>query len=135
MREDVAGKTASDSCQACHGLINPIGFTFENYDAIGRWQTKEVTSGLPVDASGHLPEAEEVVGAVALSQQLASLGEARDCFVERWYQAAVGETLDGAECSLGAIQKKAAEGGSMRDLVVAIITSDAFRYVNVEEAQ
>ena len=136
VREDVAGKTASTDCSACHGLINPIGFTFENYDAIGRFQTEEVTSGLPIDASGHLPESEDVVGAVALSDELAALPEARACFVERWYQAAISEQLDEADkCSLDGIQAKFSEGGSMRDLVVDIITSDAFRYVNVEEGQ
>lgn len=136
VRQDVAGKTASTDCQGCHGLINPIGFAFENYDAIGRWQTEEVTSGLPVDASGHLPGSEDVVGAVALSEQLAGLPEARDCFVERWYQAAISEQLDDADkCSLETIQEEFASGGSMRDLVVGIITSDAFRYVNVEEGK
>lgn len=136
VREDVAGKTASSDCSSCHGLINPIGFTFESYDAIGRWQTKEVTSGLPIDASGYLPQGEEVVGAIALSEQLAGLPEARDCFVERWYQMAISEKLDEADkCSLGTIQEEFASGGSMRDLVVGIITSDAFRYVNVEEGQ
>lgn len=136
VRQDVMGKTASNDCQACHGLINPIGFTFENYDAIGRWQTDEVTSGLPIDASGHLPESEDVVGAVALSEELAGMAEARECFVERWYQAAISKELDDADvCSLGDIQENFADGGSMRDLVVGIITSDAFRYVNVEEGQ
>jgi hypothetical protein len=136
VREDVTFKTQSNDCQGCHGLINPIGFTFESYDAIGRWQTEEVTSGLPIDASGHLPEGEDVVGPIAISAELAGLPEARDCFAERWYQAAISEQLDEADkCSLGAIQEQFAEGGSMQDLVVAIITSDAFRYVNVEEGQ
>jgi hypothetical protein len=136
VRQDVAGKTSSNDCAACHGLINPIGFTFENYDAIGRWQMEEVTSGLPIDASGHLPQSEDITGAVALSSELAVMDEARNCFAERFYQAAISETLDDADkCSLGAIQERFADGGSMRDLVVEIITSDAFRYVNVEEGQ
>lgn len=136
VREDVAGKTSSKDCSSCHGLINPIGFTFESYDAIGRWQTEEVTSGLPIDATGHLPEGEEVVGAIALSAELAALPQARACFAERWYQAAISEQLDDVDrCSLDSIQEKFKSGGSLRELVVEIIVSDAFRYVNVEEAQ
>jgi len=136
VRQDVAGRTDGTDCVHCHSLINPIGFTFEHYDAIGRWQTNEVTSGLPIDASGYLPEGEALQGAIELSSELSTSAQARDCFAERWYQQAISKQLDEADqCSLGVIQEQLADGGSMRDLVVAIITSDAFRYINIEEGQ
>ena len=48
------------SCAACHAKIDPLGLAFENYDAIGRWRTEEVTDGTganpPVDPSGTLSD-------------------------------------------------------------------------------
>lgn len=48
------------TCASCHKKIDPLGFAFENYDAIGRWRTEEPGSGTgknpPVDAAGELPD-------------------------------------------------------------------------------
>ena len=49
------------TCASCHRKIDPLGFAFDNYDAIGRWRTEErVTTGAganpPVNASGSLPD-------------------------------------------------------------------------------
>jgi len=41
MREKVTSLTKNASCAGCHSVINPLGFTLENYDAIGRWRTEE----------------------------------------------------------------------------------------------
>jgi hypothetical protein len=41
MREKVSQLTSSRSCQTCHSVINPLGFSLEHYDAIGRFRTKE----------------------------------------------------------------------------------------------
>lgn len=49
-RERVAKQTSGAMCQSCHRVINPLGFVFENYDAIGRYRADE--SGKPIDASG-----------------------------------------------------------------------------------
>lgn len=41
MREKITELTKNTSCMGCHATINPLGFSLENYDAIGRWRTKE----------------------------------------------------------------------------------------------
>ena len=41
MREKITEMTKNTSCMGCHATINPLGFSLENYDAIGRWRTKE----------------------------------------------------------------------------------------------
>jgi len=41
MREKVTELTKDHSCMACHEIINPIGFSLENYDAVGRFRTRE----------------------------------------------------------------------------------------------
>ena len=45
---------ANPGCAGCHRIIDPPGFTLENFDALGRWRTLE--GGVPVDASGGLPD-------------------------------------------------------------------------------
>lgn len=47
MREKVTEITRAKACMACHATINPLGFSLENFDAIGRWQT--VDNQKPVD--------------------------------------------------------------------------------------
>ena len=52
MRERLAGHRANPACASCHRLMDPVGFAFENYDAVGRWRIAD--SGAPIDASGTL---------------------------------------------------------------------------------
>ena len=49
-RERVALQTEPEACQGCHNMINPLGFTMENFDAIGRY--RELEKDHPIDASG-----------------------------------------------------------------------------------
>jgi hypothetical protein len=41
MREKVAELTRSQACQTCHSVINPLGFSLEHYDAVGRFRTRD----------------------------------------------------------------------------------------------
>jgi hypothetical protein len=42
------------ACGSCHRVMDPIGFAFENFDAIGQW--RDTDAGLPIDASGTLSD-------------------------------------------------------------------------------
>ncbi len=64
MRARLAKHRANAACASCHNLMDPVGFAFENYDATGRWRTME--DGVPVDASGGLPDGSEFVGVAGL---------------------------------------------------------------------
>lgn len=48
MREKITELTRNNSCMSCHGTINPLGFSLENFDAIGRWRSKD--NNKPVNA-------------------------------------------------------------------------------------
>jgi hypothetical protein len=48
MREKITELTHNGSCMSCHAVINPLGFSLENFDAIGRWRTKD--NNKPVNA-------------------------------------------------------------------------------------
>ncbi len=137
VRDEVTLRTKDGVCAGCHGVINPIGFTFEHYDAIGRFQTQEVTSGLTIDSSGAIGAGSDVDGpaadAIALSAALGSSETVEGCFVERWYKQAVGEDLNDADaCAISDLKAEVSQGASMHDLVRAIVTSDAFRHIEVK---
>jgi hypothetical protein len=135
VREDVDARTSGAECQTCHGSINPVGFSFENYDAIGRWQTEEVTSGLPVDATGELKGSDvdgELENALELRELLAISESVRESFDTRWTSSAIGAD-DVDTCSQEHIAATFAETGDMRQLLVAIIESNAFRFINTAE--
>lgn len=53
VREQLAAHVAVASCAACHNRLDPIGLSFEHFDAIGRW--RDVENGQPIDATGMLP--------------------------------------------------------------------------------
>jgi hypothetical protein len=138
VREDVELRTQTGTCNDCHSVINPVGFTLEHYDAIGRWQDTEVVSGLPVDASGSLigDVAGPVNGGVELSTQLAQSEDVRECFADRWLSQALGVEGDAIDsCTQGAVRQAFVETGDMRELIAAIVLSDAFRFINTAEAE
>ena len=64
------------TCASCHQKIDPLGFAFDNFDAIGRWRTGEQVAGgqgddPPVNASGTLPDGRSYKGANEFKQLLA----------------------------------------------------------------
>src|SRR3989475_5966167 len=60
MREKVAQLTRPQACQTCHSVINPLGFSLEQYDAVGRFRTGE--NGRPIDVlSDYTPDDGETI--------------------------------------------------------------------------
>ena len=137
-RQQIEQKTAPETCAACHTLINPLGFLFENYDAIGRYRTTD--NGLPVDASGAISKTDvdgELVGAVALAEALASSETVTSCVSRQWLRFALGRddgALDSESIAL-ASERAYAQGGDLRELIVGLTVSDAFRHRRVPKAQ
>ena len=68
MRERVAEHRANPACAGCHNLMDPVGFAFENYDAVGRWRSTD--GGVPVDASGVMPDGSKFANADELRQAM-----------------------------------------------------------------
>jgi hypothetical protein len=133
-RERFAEHTSNPACAGCHMLIDPLGFGFEHYDAIGRWRTEE--NGLPVDASGTLAnigDTEQVGpydGAVELADKLLASTDFQACVAHQWTTFALGrEPNEADECAMEGIRQSLTDtGGDIRELLVAIATSDAFRF-------
>ena len=68
MRERLAAHRANTACAGCHNLMDPVGFSLENFDAVGRWRTVE--DGLPIDVRGGLPDGSTFAGVAGLEEGL-----------------------------------------------------------------
>jgi len=69
MRQRLAAHRSNAVCASCHRTIDPVGFSLENFDAIGRWRDLEVEDQ-PVDASGAVPGDREFQGVDGLEEAL-----------------------------------------------------------------
>ena len=69
VRERMEAHRASPACAGCHKIMDPLGFSLENFDAVGTWRTKS-EAGTAVDASGQLADGTAVDGPVSLRRAL-----------------------------------------------------------------
>jgi hypothetical protein len=128
-RELFQARIAPAACQACHSLIDTIGYGLEHYDAIGAYRTMD--SGRPVDARGEIKGTDvdgPFTGGVELSRKLAGSKALQICAARNWFQYAVGRTLATEdECRLGKLGAVLGEtGGDVRELLVAMVKSPEF---------
>jgi hypothetical protein len=127
------------TCAGCHELMDPVGFTFEHYDAIGRWRA--VDGAFPVDAVGDLSGTDDADGkfdgAIELGARLAKSQQVRRCIATQWFRFALGRPERDADAGslAAAYQVFEREGFDVRELIVAITTTDAFRHVRFEEGR
>jgi len=78
MREAMEQHRANPTCAACHARMDPIGFSLENYNGIGKWRAKD--AGRVIDASGKLPDGTQFDGLAGLRKLL--LTKRRDDYIE-----------------------------------------------------
>lgn len=128
IRERLAEHRNNAACAGCHRLIDPVGFSLEQFDAVGRWRTLE--EGKPVDIAGGLPDGSEFAGVAGLEQALL---KRPDLFVrtmtEKLFIFALGRAPE--EYDAPAIRKIVREARAnhyrFSSLIVGITTSVPFQ--------
>jgi hypothetical protein len=94
-RERVSIQTKPDQCNTCHGIINPLGFTLEGFDAIGRWRTQE--NGKPIDTSGtylsRSGKQARFANSLDLAQYIINSDEGQSAFTEKLFQHLVKQPV------------------------------------------
>jgi hypothetical protein len=73
VRQMLEQHRANPICASCHARMDPLGFSLENFDAIGQWRTSD--GGAPIDATGVLLDGTKVDGPVALRRALTARQE------------------------------------------------------------
>jgi len=138
-RERFAAHSNNPTCAGCHSKIDPAGFSFEHYDALGQYRATE--NGRAIDTSVTVVNlADDVDGDYAdlraLLERLAQSETASDCYTTQWFRYALKRDPVGRDaCSLKAMLTAFEAGdGRIADLVRAVAGADAFRH-GVKEAE
>jgi hypothetical protein len=136
-KERFARHRTDPSCSYCHEMMDPTGFGFEHYDAVGAWRT--VDEAFPVDAVGMLSGTDDADGpfdgAIELGARLSASKQVRRCIATQWFRSAVGrgERDEDTPSLDAAYQAFAGAGFDVRELIVAIATTDAFRHAGFDQ--
>lgn len=95
MREKVAELTRPQACQTCHSVINPLGFSLEHYDAVGRFRTQD--GNRPINAVGDLPTDDgrkiHLTGARDVAEFAVRSEQAQNSFIEQLFHQVVKQPM------------------------------------------
>jgi hypothetical protein len=138
-RERYSKHSASAVCANCHQFLDPLGFPFENYDAVGQYRATErwtdpttnTTYDTTIDASGSVPGVSGTAkNAVELMQLLATSPDVESCFASHWMRFAYGRSLADADgCNQQSVVNAFKDAGyNVKQLLVALTQSDGFLY-------
>jgi uncharacterized protein DUF1592/uncharacterized protein DUF1588/uncharacterized protein DUF1595/uncharacterized protein DUF1585/uncharacterized protein DUF1587 len=131
LRQQLEQLTSVSPCSGCHSIINPPGFAFDHYDAVGRWRDDD--RGLPIDTTGKLMGTDvdgEFADHVQLASILAGSAQVRECMAMHWFHYAYGRgegELDA--CSTDQLTAAfEASNGDIRGLLLELTQTPAFLY-------
>jgi hypothetical protein len=128
-RERVSLQTKPAACVTCHGMINPLGFPLESFDAVGRFRSEE--NGKTIDPTGFYQtrtgETANFTGARALAAFLAGSDETHDAFVEQLFHHMVKQPIRafGSQTLADLRASFAGNGYNIRKLMIEIVGREA----------
>jgi hypothetical protein len=91
MREKVTELTSKPACMGCHVTINPLGFSLENYDAVGRFRTTDNNKPVNAESDYTTPDGQVIRlrGPRDLAEHAVTSADARRGFVRQLFQQTV----------------------------------------------
>ena len=134
LREQLAEHRSNASCAGCHAFLDPLGFAFENYDAIGRFRAEEKKH--PIDASGTLVRGQQFKDLTELRTILAR--DMADDFTrnlaENLLTYALGRGLGYSDKPAvhEIVRRTKISGYKLQDMILAICESVPFQKMRVE---
>jgi len=130
LRERLEQHRANPTCYSCHGVMDPLGFALENFNAVGQYRSIDPDTRGPIDASGTLPDGTPVANAGDLRRALAKHPEKFvQALTENLLTFALGRTLDYRDMPVVREIVRNAEKDDYRfeAIVRGVVQSDAFR--------
>jgi hypothetical protein len=130
MREALAQHSSSPLCASCHNRMDPLGFAFENFNAMGLWREKDRGEPLP-PASGKLVTGEPFADVRALKQLIVTSRRADyyRCLTEKMLTYAIGRGPQ--PCDIQAVDtivnQLEATDGKFSTLILGIVESPPFQ--------
>jgi hypothetical protein len=130
-RERFAEHTTQAVCAMCHTLMDPIGFSFENWGPDGVW--RDTDADMPVDASGQLTGTDvdgDLNGVPSLAALLSGSAEVATCAATQWFRYAFGrsEQTSGDLCAISDLAATlTGPDGDFKKMVRETVRMSAFR--------
>jgi len=128
LRERLEQHRANPACAGCHRVMDPIGFSLENFDAVGQWRTDD--EGAKIDPTGTLFNGAKVDGPVPLRQMLTSRPETfGGVFTEKLLTYALGRGVQFYDMPTvrGILKEAAPKDYRVSTIVLGIVKSPAFQ--------
>jgi hypothetical protein len=130
IRELMTMHSQKSSCFACHGVMDPLGFALENFDAVGQYRELDRATRDVIDSSGTLPDGTRLKGPDDLrAALLAKPNQFVQTLTEKLMMYGLGRPLDYADMpTVRAIVRRVAQQDyRFSALITEIVTSDAFQ--------
>jgi hypothetical protein len=137
VRETMELHRANPTCNACHGIIDPLGFALENFDTIGAWRDKDRYTRTAIDASGKLMDGTIVKGPDDLRKALLSRpAEFVQTMTEKFLSYALGRSLSAYDMPMvrKIVRDAARDNYRFSSIVMGIAQSAAFQMERTPEA-
>ncbi len=129
LRQRMEQHRADPQCAVCHVKMDPLGFSMENFDAVGRWRTHD--GQFEIDASGVLPDGQTFNGPAEMREILLTTGrdEFARCVTEKMLTYALGRGVEPSDSRyVDQITQALSEGQyKFSSLISAIIQSEPFQ--------
>jgi hypothetical protein len=128
LRERLELHRTQQVCASCHKIMDPVGFSLENFDLIGKW--RETDSGIPIDATGTLVDGTPVRGVADLRKAILNRSDAFvTATMERLMTYALGRPVEYSD--MPAVRTIVRESGRndyrFSAMIVGVVKSPAFQ--------
>jgi len=124
------------SCFACHGVMDPLGFALENFNAVGQYRANDPDTQTPIEAAGQLPDGTSINGPDSLRQALVDRPDHQfvQAFTENLMTYALGRSLDYHDMPTvrRIVRETKADNYRFKSIVLGVVSSDAFRKRDAE---
>jgi mono/diheme cytochrome c family protein len=130
VRERLELHRTNPTCNACHGVLDPLGFALENFDVTGAWRDKDLDAGTGIDSSGKLADGTDVNGPAALRRALlARPDQFIQTLTEKLMTFALGRSLRYQDMPMirAIVRQAASQGDTFEALIQGVVVSPAFR--------
>lgn len=134
VREVFEAHRANPVCASCHEVMDQLGFSLENFDAIGAWRTED--NGLPIDATGVLPDGTAFQDASEMADIVGKDPRFPECVLRKLYTYGLGRGAGKADQHFldDLATKYAATGLQLRNAIKLVVKSEPFRTRHGEAA-
>jgi hypothetical protein len=135
MRQQMEMHRKVEPCATCHKIMDPIGFSLENFDAIGQWRTTD--EGSPIDASGRLVDGTQLNGVATLRNALVKYSpQFVRLIAEKLMIYGLGRGTEYYDMPLmrSIVHEADRNNDRFSSLVMGVVKSEAFQ-MNMKQAQ